>query len=260
MLSDLVRLSRHSLLVRTLVVRELKARYRGSALGFLWSLLNPLVLLGVYGLVFSFYLRSGTPHYAAFLATGLLPWIWFASSMLEGTASIVNGSNLVNKALFPAEVLPIVPVLSNLVHLLLGLLILGAFLLIEIGSLSPLVLLLPLLVLTQMLFTMALVLLLSALNVFYRDVQHLIGNLLTLWFFLTPVVYETSQVPAGWGWTLKLNPMAHLIRGYQGILYYRTLPLHYWIELAGIFALSGVLFLLTYQVFVRSKDEFVEQV
>src|SRR6187401_381559 len=92
--NELLRLSRHSLLVRALVVRELKARYRASVLGFLWSFLNPMVLLAVYALVFSFYLRNGVPDYAAFLACGLLPWVWFASSMLEGTTSIVNGSNL----------------------------------------------------------------------------------------------------------------------------------------------------------------------
>jgi ABC-type polysaccharide/polyol phosphate export permease len=260
MLHDLVRLRRHNLLVRTLVVRELKARYRGSVLGFLWSFLNPLVLLLVYALVFSFYLRSTTPDYAAFLACGLLPWIWFSSSLLEGTASIVQGSSLVNKALFPAEVLPVVPVVSNLVHFLLGLPILCVFLLVYGRPLSPLLGLLPLLLLVQLAFTTALVLVLATFNVFYRDTQHLVGNVVTLWFFLTPIVYEASQVPPALAWTLHLNPMAYLMQGYQALLYYNALPAGFWAQLFGLLALSLALMLVSYQVFVRSKDEFVEQV
>jgi homopolymeric O-antigen transport system permease protein len=258
--NDLIRLSRHSLLVRALVVRELKARYRASVLGFLWSFLNPMVLLGVYALVFSFYLRSGLADYAAFLACGLLPWVWFSSSLLEGTSSIVNGSNLVNKALFPAEVLPVVPVVSNLVHFLLGLPILLGFLALYGRMPTALIALIPLLLLAQFIFTTALVLVLSTLNVFYRDMQHIMGNLLTLWFFLSPVVYEASQVPPAFRWTLELNPMAHLLQGYQALLFYRELPPHFVSHLVVLTLASTILMMAAYQVFVRSKDEFVEQV
>jgi lipopolysaccharide transport system permease protein len=260
MFGDLQRLSRHGLLVRTLVVRELKARYRASVLGFLWSFINPLVLMLVYALVFSFYLRTGTEAYAAFLASGLLPWIWFSSSLVEGTSSIVNGANLVNKALFPAEVLPVVPVVSNLVHFLLGLPILALFLIFYALWLTPLVWLLPVLLLVQMLFTVGLVLLLSALNVFFRDMQHIVGNLLTLWFFLTPIVYESSLVPTAFAWTLAINPMSHLIQGYQAVFYYHVLPPSFFPGLLAVFGASAVLLVGGYTVFVRTKDEFVEQV
>lgn len=260
MQSDLVRLSRHSLLVRALVVRELKARYRGTVLGFLWSFLNPLVLLLVYALVFAYYLRSGIPDYAAFLACGLLPWIWFSSAVIEGTSSIVEGANLVNKALFPAEVLPLVAVFSNLIHFLLGLPILAIFLVFYDKGLSSLALLLPLLLLVQLVFTTALVLLFSTLNVFYRDLKHIIGNLLTLWFFLSPVVYDASQVPARFAWTLELNPMAHLVRGYQAVFYYHVLPDGYLTRLLAVFVLSILFLVLSHRIFVGAKDEFVEQV
>jgi homopolymeric O-antigen transport system permease protein len=260
MLQNLVRLSRHNLLVRTLVVRELKARYRGSVLGFLWSFLNPLMLMLVYALVFSFYLRSDTQSYAAFLLSGLLPWIWFASSVLEGTSSVVAGSNLVNKALFPAEVLPVVPVVANLVHFVLGLPILVLFLLFYGKSVPPLVVLLPALLLVQFLFTTALVLALSALNVFYRDLQHIVGNLMTLWFFLTPVVYEAKNVPHPFAWTLRLNPMAPLIKGYQDLFYYQELRPHFFEALGVLGAFSVVLLLGSYHLFEQFKDEFVEQV
>jgi homopolymeric O-antigen transport system permease protein len=260
MLHGLVRVSRHNPLIRTLVVRDLKARYRGSVLGFLWSFLNPLMLMLVYALVFSVYGRSGTQSYAAFLLSGLLPWMWFSSSVLEGTGSIVAGSNLVNKALFPAEVLPIVPVLANLVHFLLGLPILVLFLLFYGKTLPSLVFMLPALLLVQFLFTTALVLALSALNVFYRDLQYIVGNLMTLWFFISPIVYEASNVPHAFAWTLRLNPMAPLIKGYQDLFYYQTLRPHFFEALLLLGVMSVVLLLATFHLFEQCKDEFVEQI
>jgi ABC-type polysaccharide/polyol phosphate export permease len=218
------------------------------------------MLLLVYALVFAYYLRSGIDDYAAFLACGLLPWIWFSSAVIEGTSSIVEGSNLVNKALFPAEVLPLVAVASNLVHFLLGLPILAGFLIFYNKGLSSLLGLLPLLLLVQLVLTTALVLLFATLNVFYRDLKHIIGNLLTLWFFLSPIVYDVSQVPKSFAWTLEINPMAHLIRGYQAIFYYHALPPHYLPRLLLVLLLSLGFLVLSHRIFDGAKDEFVEQI
>ncbi len=263
MIRDILKLKRHGMLIRVLVARDLKARYRGSVLGFLWSFLNPLCLMLVYALVFSFYLRTGTDKYAAFLCSGLLPWIWFQSSLMEGTLSIVGGSNLVSKALFPAEVLPLVPVLANLVHFLLGLPILALFLGIYKIVPSWLVVFLPVLLLIQLLLTVGFVLFLATMNVFYRDTQHIVANLLTLWFFLSPIVYESEHVPAAFQWTLKLNPMAYLTRGYQEMFYYHTLHAGYAgfaLGLVVLLFLSVALCLGSYWMFLRYKDEFVELV
>src|SRR5206468_3794033 len=179
MAADLVR---HRSLVLALLVRELKARYRGSILGFIWTFLNPLLLMAVYALVFRFYMRIAVPNYALFLLAGLLPWTWFASSLSEGTNSIVGGSSLVTKSLFPTEILPAVVVLSNMVNFVLSipLLLVAAWLYGVPLHPLPWLMLVPLIVL-DLVFTLGLVLALGALNVHYRDVQHVVANFLLLW-------------------------------------------------------------------------------
>src|SRR5512147_1863351 len=128
---NLAQIAKYRGLIQSLVARELKARYRGSALGVFWSFGNPLLLLLVYTVVFSYFIgaRADVRPYALFLCCGLLPWIWFATSLNESANALVAGGNLIKKVLFPAEVLPIVSVLTNMVHFLMGLPILGAFLL-----------------------------------------------------------------------------------------------------------------------------------
>src|SRR4026209_2705372 len=131
MVHNLANLFRYRGLIQSLVVRELKARYRGSVLGFFWSFVNPLMLLLVYTFVFRFVLPNdtkGLQPYSLFLFCGILPWNWFSSSLTEASGSLIAGGNLIKKVLFPAEVLPIVSVLANMVHFFLGLLILLAFL------------------------------------------------------------------------------------------------------------------------------------
>src|ERR1044071_7441025 len=130
MFANLQRLARYRGLIQSLVARELKARYRGSVLGFLWSFVNPLLLLSVYSFVFTTIMRSDEPRtqpFAVFLFCGLLAWTWFAASLTEAASSLISGGNLIKKVLFPAEVLPIVSVLANMVHFLLGLVILAVF-------------------------------------------------------------------------------------------------------------------------------------
>src|SRR5918995_4011776 len=140
MLRNLARLGRYRGLIQSLVARELKARYRGSVLGFFWSFFNPLLLLLVYSFVFNVVLKQRNEYvqpYALFLFCGLLPWTWFATSLTESSGVLIAGGNLIKKVLFPAEVLPIVTVLSNMVHFLLGLPILAAFLIYYRRPLDP---------------------------------------------------------------------------------------------------------------------------
>src|SRR5438477_8399570 len=130
MWTNLAQLFRYHGLIQSLVARELKARYRGSVLGFFWSFVNPLLLLTIYSFVFTKILPNTTVNlqpFAVFMFAGLLPWTWFSASLLEAAGALISGGNLIKKVLFPAEVLPIVSVLSNMVHFCLGLLILAAF-------------------------------------------------------------------------------------------------------------------------------------
>src|SRR5918995_480057 len=166
MLRNLTRLSRYRGLIQSLVARELKARYRGSVLGFFWSFFNPLLLLLVYSFVFKYVLPGTHPEeiepYALFLFCGILPWTWFAASLTEASGVLISGGNLIKKVLFPAEILPIVTVLANMVHFFLGLPILGAFLIYYREPLAfPEILWFPVIVAVQLLFTMGCALILS---------------------------------------------------------------------------------------------------
>src|SRR3954468_19358799 len=200
MFSNLARLIRYRGLIQSLVARELKARYRGSVLGFVWSFINPLLLLTIYSFVFSVVLpglhSKETEPYALFMFCGILPWTWFASSLTEAAGSLISGGNLIKKVLFPAEVLPIVSVLTNMVHFFLGLPILILFLVIYRRPPDPWDLIwFPVAVAVQLLFTTALALFLAALAVHFRDVRDILANVLTLWFFATPIIYPMSLPP-----------------------------------------------------------------
>ena len=182
-------------LLWTLVVRELKARYRGSLLGYLWSLVNPLLLLAVYTFVFNYIFKprmEGADPYALFLMTGLFPWIWASTSLLEGTVSLSANAGLIRKAVFPAEVLPVVAVLSNLVHFLFalpvlaGALVIGRLMGYAVGGWEAVFF--PVIVMLQVPLLAGMSLGLAALNVHFKDVKDIVNNLLTLLFFLTPII------------------------------------------------------------------------
>src|SRR5882757_8067355 len=200
MLRNLAQLFRYRGLIQSLVARELKARYRGSVLGFLWSFINPLLVLSIYSFVFAYVIpRADTDElkpFALFMFCGILPWTWFSSSLIESANSLVAGGNLIKKVLFPAEILPLTSVLANMVHFFLGMPILAAFLIYYHRWPDPSDLLwLPVVVLVQLLFTAALALFFSALMVHFRDLRDILSNLLTLWFFCTPIIYSMREAP-----------------------------------------------------------------
>jgi ABC-type polysaccharide/polyol phosphate export permease len=264
LLTNLAALFRYRGLIQTLVVRDLKARYRGSVLGFFWSFINPLLLLLIYSFVFTTVLPGAHPKemepYALFMFCGILPWTWFSSSLLESSGTLIAGGNLIKKVLFPAEVLPIVTVLANMVHFFLGLPILAAFLVYYRRPLDPVELLwFPVIVLVQLVLTLGLALLVSSLTVHFRDLKDLLGNLLTLWFFATPIIYPWQEAPDFGKWFLNVNPFTHLAVSYQEILFFRG-PFGHWRWLLALAVASGLLFLFGYFVFDRLRDTFAEEV
>ena len=266
MLHNLAQLLRYRGLIQSLVARELKARYRGSVLGFFWSFINPLMLLLVYSFVFknimpADYRGFGIEHYEVFLFCGLLPWTWFSSSLLESSGVLISGGNLIKKVLFPAEILPIVTVLSNMVHFFFGLSILVLFLFWYRAPVTPLELIwFPVAVFVQLMLTLGFALLLSALTVHFRDVRDILGNLITFWFFATPIIYPYQQMEAqGAMWLLNLNPFTHLAISYQEILFFKG-PFGHWKWLLALGCGSILLFLFGYFVFDRLRDTFAEEV
>jgi ABC-type polysaccharide/polyol phosphate export permease len=263
MLGNLARLVRYRGLIQSLVARELKARYRGSVLGFFWSFINPLLLLLIYSFIFEYIIPSrveGLEPYALFMFCGILPWTWFASSLNESAGVLISGGNLIKKVLFPAEILPIVTVLANMVHFFLGLPILGAFLLYYRAPLAfPEILWFPVIVAVQLLFTLGCALVLSALTVHFRDIRDILSNILTLWFFATPIIYPMSNVPVARRWWFNLNPFTHLAVSYQEVLFYDGRFGH-WKWLIALAGASAVFFLFGYFVFDRLRDTFAEEV
>ena len=263
MFHNLAQLPRYRGLIQALVARELKARYRGSFLGFFWSFFNPLLLLGIYTFVFSTVLkgaRGTTDPYALFLFCGILPWTWFSSSLLESASVLIAGGNLIKKVLFPAEVLPIVTVLAGLVHFCLGLPILAAFLIYYRVPVWPSDLLwFPVIVLIQLILTTGLALLVSALTVHFRDVRDLLANLLTLWFFATPIIYPIAEAPRRVRGLLNLNPFTHLAVAYQDVLF-RPGPFAQGRRLLVVVIASIVVLFAGYFVFDRLRDTLAEEV
>ena len=264
MIRNLFGLVRYRGLIQTLVARDLKARYRGSVLGFFWSFINPLLLLLVYSFVFTVVMPGMHPAniqpYALFFFCGILPWTWFASSLSESANVLISGGNLIKKVLFPAEVLPIVTVLANMVHFFLGLPILAAFLIWYARPIDTIQLLwFPVVVFVQLLFTTGLALMLAALTVHFRDIKDILGNLLTLWFFATPIIYSMTMAPESIRWALNLNPMTHLAISYQEVLFYVG-PHGHWKWLMALLAGSTIVFLAGYFIFDRLRDSFAEEV
>lgn len=229
MLPDWRELARRRSLLRNLVVRDLKVRYKNSILGVLWSLLNPLLMMVVFSLVFGALSPNGPRQYPVFFLVGLLPWNFFSGALLSGTASITSNQHLVKKVYFPREILPMAAVLSNLVNFFIALIVLVVFLYAAgLGITIHAWWLIPLIII-QLIFTLGLCLLLSSLHVFYRDIMMILDVVMLAWFFLTPIMYPLSRfdesiVLAGIDMVPSrlmrwLNPMASLVDGYRTVLW-----------------------------------------
>jgi homopolymeric O-antigen transport system permease protein len=263
MFKNLTALLKYRQLIQSMVARELKARYRGSVLGFFWSFINPLLLLLVYTFVFSYVLPARQPNlnpYALFLFCGILPWTWFSSSILESASVLISGGNLIKKVLFPAEVLPIVTVLANMVHFFLGLPILIGFLIYFRAPLQLAELVwFPVVVLVQLVLSLGIALFVSALTVHFRDLKDILSNLVTFWFFATPIIYSMQDAPAIAKRFLNANPFTHLAISYQEILFYPG-DFGHWKWLLALAVASTGLFLVGYYLFDRLRDTFAEEV
>jgi lipopolysaccharide transport system permease protein len=212
-------------LIKNLVFKELKLKYRGSILGVMWSLLNPLLILAVYTFAFKLVMRVQMDHYAYFLLVGLLPWTFFAGSARAATGAIVGNANLIKKVYFVREALPIATVLFEFAQLLLALAVfLPALMLISgVGLYSTTLLVFPVLLL-HLLFTTGLAFALSALTTSFRDLVHLTEVALVLLFWVTPIVYSAADAPAIVQPLFPLSPLAAFAVAYQDVLFWGRLP------------------------------------
>ena len=257
-------LLRHRQLIAALTARDLKARYRGSILGYFWSLANPLLLLAVYTLVFTkFFPQQVVQPYPLFLFSGILPWTFFAAAVLESTNSISSNAGLIKKVMFPAEALPIVVVLSHLVHFALAIPILlaaiGIFAAMGKFTISATILLAPVLMLLQTLFVAGVAMTVSSASVLFRDLRDIISNLLQLGFFVTPIIYLIDNVQSRvLRAVLRVNPMTPFVVAYQDVFFFGRLPSTS--DTILILAYSTLSLLTGFFVFDRLRDTLAEAI
>jgi ABC-2 type transport system permease protein len=218
MFSTLRRFYEFRELVMNLAKKDFKVRYKSATLGFLWALLNPLLLMAILSIVFSLIMKIQVEKYPVFLLTALIPWTCFSLSVTNSTTAITDNGNLIKKVFFPREIIPAAVNLANLFNFLLSLVVLFVFLLVFRVALTPTVFLLPFVILIQLTFTVGLSLITSCLHVYYRDVKYLMEALLVFWFYATPIFYPLSMVPERIMKIYMLNPMASIVTMYRNIL------------------------------------------
>jgi lipopolysaccharide transport system permease protein len=251
-------------LLRNLLARDLSVRYRSSVLGFLWTLLNPLLLMLVFTIVVQVLIPTDIPHFPIFILIGILAWNFCAGAVMASTHSIVGNGDLVRKVYFPREMLPLSSVLASLVHFTLALTLVFVLAPLSGIPLSPLALWLPLVVGFQTVFLAGLGLIVAAVNVFFRDTESIMDVALLAWFFLTPIFYSLDvlfdktigQVNVGWLMHV-LNPMASFISTYRLVIIDRASPDPAF--LARTFAVSLIVLVVGYIVFKKLEPRFGEE-
>lgn len=244
-------------LLRNLVMRDLRLKYRGSVLGFLWSMVNPLVVVGVYTVAFSYILKVPTPAFVLYLVSGLLAWGYFAAAVSASTGAVIDSGSLVKSVCFPRAILPIATVLFNLAQFVLTCAAAIPVALLIYG-LAPTwsMLAWPVLVVLQTLMCIGLALLLSTFTAFFRDIRHLLDIALQVLFWMTPIIYESKMVPPALRAVSFLSPMTPFALGYHQSLYYRHWPdATVWIAACAYASLACV---IGFVVFRRHEEQFTE--
>lgn len=246
-------------MIASLVKRDLKGRYKGSVLGFLWTFINPLFQLLIYTFVFSIVMRSGIQDYYMFLFVALIPWIFFSTSLAGGATCITSQKNMVQKIYFPREVLPISYVISQFVNMLLSFIVIFAVMFIMRYKFNPLALLcLAPVMLTEFILALGFTFILSAVTVYFQDMQFIMGIITMAWQFLSPVMYTVDRIPEKYQTLyMYINPMAPIIIAYRDILYYGRVP--ELITLLTALAMGILLLAIGWFAFDRMQRHFVEE-
>ena len=245
-------------MIRSLIHRDLRGRYKGSVLGFLWTFINPLLQLGVYTIVFSSIMRMGIDDYYLFLFVALIPWMFCATSIVGGSTCILANQNLVTKIYFPREVLPLAIVTSNFINMLYCfVIVLSVVVIFSDKTNFAAWLYLPLIAILEYVLVLGMTFFFSALTVYFRDFEHILGILTMGWQFLTPVMYSVDMVPQEYLTFFNLNPMTPIITAYRDILYYGKIP--YLDTLIAGFIFSILILIVGFIVFNRLKRRFAEE-
>jgi len=248
----------YSDMVSSLVKRELRGKYKGSVLGFLWTFINPLCQIIVYTVVFSVILRSSLDQFYLYVITGMIPWLFFDMSLRIGSGSIRYQGEMIKKIYFPREVLPISCVTAQFINMLFCFII--VFLVLAVSgrgfSVSALFCL-PLIMLMEYVLALGLTLIISSVTVFFKDMEHIVTVMLMAWIYLTPLLYPLEVIPEKIRWLFKLNPMTAVIEGYHSILYWQKPP-YFKLTVYGIaFAVAALV--LGEVIFSWLDEKFAEE-
>jgi len=242
-------------LIWALALKELRVRYKRSALGFVWALLNPLMMMVILTVVFSTIARLPVERYAVFLISALLPWTFFAQSLSYSVESVVGNADLLKKVRVAKSVFPTAAIISNVLNFSFSLVPLVLILLVLRFPFHWTWIFLPVPMLALVLFTAGCGFFCAAANVFYRDVSHIVQIILSAWFYLSPVMYSPEFLPHRYRWFFRLNPMLYLLNEFRLAIYYGELPSFPSMVLA--MAIGASALLLGYAYFRRSENEFV---
>lgn len=256
-MKKLIEIYNYREMILSLVRRDLKGRYKGSALGFLWTFVNPLLQLCVYTMVFSVIMRNGIEDYYLFLFVALIPWIFFNTCVSGGAGCVLSQQDLVKKIYFPRQVLPIAYATSQFVNMLLSFLVVFAVLIVMGKGISlSAIIYLPIIMVVEYALALGMVFIFSALTIYLRDTEYILGIVSMAWQFLTPVMYSVDMVPESMRTIFYLNPMTSVIVAYRDILYYKKAPELQTLILAAVMGI--VLLIVGILVFGKLERRFAE--
>lgn len=244
-------------MLSNLVRKDLKVRYKGSVLGFLWTFLNPLLQLIVYTIVFSTIMRTNIDKFYIYLFIGLIPWLFFATCIQAGSTSILMNKDLIKKIYFPRIILPISTVNSAFMNMFYSMIVVLLTILVSGIGFSKYILLLPLAMIMQYILVLGMTFIFSALNVYFRDLEYILNIIVMMWFYLTPIVYKIEMIPEKYRLWFYLNPMTGIINFYRNILYYKRMPSFN--AFGGILIYGIIMIVIGYFVFEKLQKNFAEE-
>lgn len=258
MIDDIRELFRYTEMLKNLVKKDLRTKYKGSFLGFLWTFVNPLLQLLVYTVIFSTIMRINIDKFYIFLFVALLPWIFFSTSLQVSSSVIISNKDLVKKVYFPRVILPISVVSSNFMNMIFGFVILFPVLLLSGIGIRVAVLCLPLVMIVHYIMTLGFSILFSALNVYFRDLEHILSIAIMAWFYFTPIIFPVEMIPKEYIRIFFLNPVASVILAYRDILYYGRTP--NFLSLGISFVIALLLLVFSYLLFQVLQRNFAEEI
>lgn len=240
------------------VKKDIRGKYKGSFLGILWSFINPLLSVLVYAIVFPYIMRIKVENYLIYLITGIIPWTFFTSAINMGIISILSNADIIKKVYFPRIILPISTVTSCLVNFLISCVIILLFCIGGGLGISIHLLWLPLIAIIQYIMLLGFTFILSAIEMYMRDIEHIVNFILSMAFYATPILYTPDIFPDKLSWVIKLNPMAYLVNAYRSIFFYKEIPDLIGLGIISIFSI--LIFVVGYVVFEKLQKGFAEEV